>query len=641
MSIFNKISEDVLKNAAILSELNNITYKTTGGKKLQNKNFYEGIVNPGTVDIQQPASKITKDMILDYRKKEEERTYKNASGEDVKFQNTGLSGDLLEYKPKFKGDDIDLEGANRDLVDMLKLGNIKEKELRKKINDRTKLISEEARLYKEGRETPAWNLSGRTQTIIKQEIEEIQKAISELEKEINTKFDEFLEIKDEIENQETKIKVIKANIKDNEKEKNIVDKKNREIVKEYGEKFNLLNWQQQQVGQQPNETEEAYIKRLKDLENYKVDPNIYKQKAINENINKLKNNLKEIIKDQGKIDQLVSYFKEGDDAYILNSYWDQISAYLKKYGFDINNKDFNFLKLKEELKAAIENIKKQPFSLNILSKNDRVSNINNAIRVEKIDNNILQLNNYEDNKKLYIKIRANNDHIEYSYDNITYSTFNFKSSKANTKSHYFFSVIKDFNDKLVPNTVDYKKIFGNSDKKKDIHEHLKKQIDVTKTGGGMMEENEEESEQIPKIINFGKIKLLLNKLYYNNILSVKDQKMHSIENMPNKHVSDEFVKVIYNIYNNKSNNEANLSDKELELFHLLLFVSGLSKKKNIDVKRDDNVKKLKERLTLVEAQIKAGNDNIELKEELKQIIKKLHLFKVISLNNAKQYINQF
>mgnify|MGYP000079235517 CR=1 FL=1 len=32
---------------------------------------------------------------------------------------------------------------------------------------------------------------------------------------------------------------------------------------------------------------------------------------------------------------------------------------------------------------------------------------------------------------------------------------------------------------------------------------------------------------------------------------------------------------------------------------------------------------------------------LELKEELKQIIKKLHLFKVISLNNAKQYINQF
>jgi hypothetical protein len=59
-------------------------------------------------------------MILDYRQKEDERTYKNAAGEDVKFQNTNLPGELLEYKPKFEGDDVDLEGATRDLKDMIK-----------------------------------------------------------------------------------------------------------------------------------------------------------------------------------------------------------------------------------------------------------------------------------------------------------------------------------------------------------------------------------------------------------------------------------------------------------------------------------------------------------------------------------------
>ena len=117
--------------------------------------------------------------------------------------------------------------------------------------------------------------------------------------------------------------------------------------------------------------------------------------------------------------------------------------------------------------------------------------------------------------------------------------------------------------------------------------------------------------------------------------------MHSIENMRNKHVSDNFVNFFFNIYNNQANNDINLSDKELELFHLLLFVSGLNKKKNIDIKRDDNINKLKERLTLVESQIKAGNNNPAVKEELKQIIKKLYLYKAISLNNAKEYIKQF
>ncbi len=70
-------------------------------------------------------------------------------------------------------------------------------------------------------------------------------------------------------------------------------------------------------------------------------------------------------------------------------------------------------------------------------------------------------------------------------------------------------------------------------------------------------------------------------------------------------------------------------------------MSGLNKKNNIDIKRDDNIKKLKESFTLVESQIKAGNNNPVVKEELKQIIKKLYLFKVISLNSVKDYIKQF
>ena len=39
-------------------------------------------------------------------------------------------------------------------------------------------------------------------------------------------------------------------------------------MKEYGEKFYLLNWKQKQVGQQPDGSDEAYIKRLKDLESW-------------------------------------------------------------------------------------------------------------------------------------------------------------------------------------------------------------------------------------------------------------------------------------------------------------------------------------------------------------------------------------
>ncbi len=171
--------------------------------------------------------------------------------------------------------------------------------------------------------------------------------------------------------------------------------------------------------QQPNESDTSYIKRLKDLENLKADPTLYKQKAINENINKLKTNLKQIVKDTGKIDQLVSYFRDDDEVYILNSYWDQMSVYLKKYGFDVNNNDLIFLKLKDELKASIQNIKNQPFNVTIKSEKNNIGNpstINNVIQVQKISDDVLELTNYEDTSKLYIKV-IEKGNIQYSKDN--------------------------------------------------------------------------------------------------------------------------------------------------------------------------------------------------------------------------------
>ena len=37
----------------------------------------------------------------------------------------------------------------------------------------------------------------------------------------------------------------------------------------------------------------------------------------------------------------------------------------------------------------------------------------------------------------------------------------------------------------------------------------------------------------------------------------------------------------------------------------------------------------------------AGNNNPEVKKELKQIVNKLYLYGAITLNNSKEYIKQF
>ena len=70
-----------------------------------------------------------------------------------------------------------------------------------------------------------------------------------------------------------------------------------------------------------------------------------------------------------------------------------------------------------------------------------------------------------------------------------------------------------------------------------------------------------------------------------------------------------------------------------------MYVSGLGK--NIGTNKDENIKELKDRLKLVESQIRAGNYNVVVKNEMKDIIKKLHLYNVISHNNGKAYLKQF
>ena len=55
-----------------------------------------------------------------------------------------------------------------------------------------------------------------------------------------------------------------------------------------------------------------------------------------------------------------------------------------------------------------------------------------------------------------------------------------------------------------------------------------------------------------------------------------------------------------------------------------MYVSGLGK--NIGTNKGEIIKELKDRLKLVESQIRAGNNNVVVKNEMKEIIKKLHLY---------------
>ena len=121
--------------------------------------------------------------------------------------------------------------------------------------------------------------------------------------------------------------------------------------------------------------------------------------------------------------------------------------------------------------------------------------------------------------------------------------------------------------------------------------------------------------------------------------------MHSVEHFPNVKVSDTLTDIIYNmcIKNTKPTKEIlnSLKSNERKLFDLLLYVSGIGKNIGITTAKEEYVKELKDRLKLVESQLRAGNNNPVVKSELKEIIQKLYLYNAISMNNGKAYLKQF
>lgn len=142
-------------------------------------------------------------------------------------------------------------------------------------------------------------------------------------------------------------------------------------------------------------------------------------------------------------------------------------------------------------------------------------------------------------------------------------------------------------------------------------------------------------KNIPERAQFGNIIIFLKKLYYNNMLSIRDRNGYIIPSNNVVKVSDEFVQIIFKIIEGKSITEEfkKLSISERQLYDHLLFLAGLHKdNKNSSSK---TISHLKEQYKILTGEIEAGNDNPDLLKQLKAVLYHLHQFKVITQGEVK------
>jgi hypothetical protein len=143
---------------------------------------------------------------------------------------------------------------------------------------------------------------------------------------------------------------------------------------------------------------------------------------------------------------------------------------------------------------------------------------------------------------------------------------------------------------------------------------------------------------LPKLIDFGRVKISPSSLYYKNTLAIKHKSGNSLTGVNNTRVSDQFVSIIMDLL---KGNKPTLKDfsrlgiGEKQIYDQLIFMAGLSK--DVDNDFGSTKEHMKKRLQLVEGEIGAGNNNPDVKKELHSLLHKMAQCNMIGYDAAKKH----
>lgn len=143
---------------------------------------------------------------------------------------------------------------------------------------------------------------------------------------------------------------------------------------------------------------------------------------------------------------------------------------------------------------------------------------------------------------------------------------------------------------------------------------------------------------LPKLIDFGRVKISPTSLYYKNTLAIKHKSGNSLTGVNNTRVSDQFVSIIMDLLKGKKptlKDFSRLGIGEKQIYDQLIFMAGLSK--DVDNDFGSTKEDMKKRLQLVEGEIGAGNNNPDVKKELHSLLHKMAQCNMIGFDAAKKH----
>jgi hypothetical protein len=658
MSFLNKRVEDSIKQAKLLAQMSELSYRALNGTRQTRSNFINNDLKE-QADTDKPAvGSLTSEMIAQYKREEEEQNkYVDPStGKELQYAPTGMTPtikaaklvpvtslsapatitDVEKEQSNYAAILQDIQDKKQEIEDKKREGKSKAKEVAEtnvklnELSDKYNKIKDDKTKVEFGLKEFQKRLSTLTgiskpkpeeleeMKELNKEIPELKKVLLECDKQltdiatehktirkaglalvaerkkldadiVTIKTVDIPTLETALEQSKKLIETYQDNIKENEIIERDTEQENKQQLKAYQDTFNIMNKNRYQVTQDPNETDTDFIKRIQSLESLAFDKNIFKDRAATEGNKKFMKNLKDITRDEVKISEIVKSFTSPEEVFLINSNWSYILNILKRQ-FGFNNPGISASEYNSEIEEALESIQtgkttnitvvappasgatvsaSTPFATPSAATpappatpgptgttasattlmNDILDDtgVSSGFQYEESDNSLVISNPKGD--IVYIKIAESKTLKKILFSKTNNNQGSFKAFNfTNTSGELSFKQFKT--DFFQGNTFVYNQMFGSKLNYPDINNHLKSNFSLTDINKGDLKKVQHEgktivgyglkTESIPDICHFGKNIILLKKLYYNNILSVKNKKMHAIEYFTNVKVSDNY-----------------------------------------------------------------------------------------------------
>jgi hypothetical protein len=397
----------------------------------------------------------------------------------------------------------------------------------------------------------------------------------------------------------------------------------RQLTDEILNDFNRLNQGKGTITRGAQETDDDFYDRLKILGAIPVDQSDIDKQVQTEIMMKAKKNISELTNDLSRAETVVKMLNN-EERFLMNKTFPRIKKqYIETFG--INNKDIDANEMSQFIKNELDS------GLELTSPPEEGSklDLNKKVRIFSKDQlmAVIKIFNEKDISLNLLTGMEKFQKIEMVKELEANNLFDPKGIRVLLK-------LPPVDDAMFPSTPTKAPSFGGvAEAKEGDEEDDEEEEPVVTVGGGL------KSHVLPSTISFGKIALDLNKLYYQNILSIKRLNGNKIIGHKNKRVSDNFVDIILKMFENKPISQSdlrNIKDEQM-LYDNLIVQSGLHKSKKFPTNIEQTSEQMKNRLGLITGEIEAGNSNKSLLSELHELLFKMVRIHLISKNGATAY----